>query len=197
MIALQEQIYRRLLSRDPGGMDLLMQEFFTPVYRLASLITGRAGRPEDVEEIAADAFAQAWDQIAEYDPNRTTLLNWVLMITKYIALDYRRKLIRRQSTPDGRSKLLPLDAGPEPVTPESPEGEAIRKEQAERLHQALDRLPEPARQLLVRRYFFGASITEIAEEEGLPRAVIDNRLTRARHALKAVLSGEEEGHEVV
>ncbi|HWI66378.1 MAG TPA: sigma-70 family RNA polymerase sigma factor [Symbiobacteriaceae bacterium] len=194
---MQDDLYLRLMRRDPSAMELLVRQFIAPVHRLAGLILGQTGTPEDVEEIASDAFARAWERIAEYDPERTTLASWVLMITKYTALDYRRRMVRRSYTADGQAKVIPLDAGPEPAAPNTPEEDLLRQDQSERVREALNRLPEAERTLLVRRYFLEEPITDIARDLGLTRTAMDNRLSRARQALKAQLADQKGVLEIV
>ena len=197
MISVQDDLRLLLLRRDPTAMELLVRQFIAPVHRLAVMVLGQAGSPEDVEEIASDVFARVWERIAEYDPERSTLLNWVLMITKYMALDYRRRLVRDRFTGGGDAKVIPLDAAPEPVAPSSPEEDALRQDRCASLRQAIDRLPESDRTLLVRRYFLEEPIADIARDLGLTRTAVDNRLSRARQALRAQLADQKEVLEIV
>lgn len=53
-------IHRLLLEQDPTGLDALVAQHSARVYRLAQVIVGRAGGPEDVEEATSDAFAATW-----------------------------------------------------------------------------------------------------------------------------------------
>lgn len=194
-------LHEGLQQRDPTALDRLIAEFSGPVLHLAGLILGQTGRPEDAEEVAADAFAAAWDRIGEFDPRRTNLKSWLLMLTKYAALDRRRQFLRQRYTLEGEARVIPLEAAPEPAEPETPEGELLRRDRQERLHQALGQLPAADRELLIRRYFLEETIPDMAREAGLSRSAIDNRLWRARQAVKALLADESEvqprGHEAL
>lgn len=181
-----------LCKRDPAALDLLLATYSDAVHHLARLILGQVGRAEDVEEVAGDVFAAAWDRAAEFDPGRTGMKSWLFMLTKYTALDRRRRLLRQRYTGDGEARLIPLSAAPVPVAPGLPEEDLLRREKQERLHQALTRLPKTDRDLLVRRYFFEEQIPDLAREWGLSRSGVDNRLWRARQALKRLLSDESE-----
>lgn len=186
-----EELHQFVRERAPDALDKLIDAHLDPVHRLVSLILGSLGSPEDVEEVVADTFTRAWNRAPEFDPGRTTLRSWLLMIAKYGALDRRRRLMRQRYTAAGEAKVLPLEASPEPVADASPEDETIRRESAERLHLALEQLPPDDRDLLVRRYFFEEPIADMARELGLTRTAIDNRLWRARQALKHVLAAQE------
>lgn len=185
-------LYEQLLRRDPRALDELVSQFIKPVHRLAALIIGETGSAQDVEEVTADAIRGAWERIGEFDPLRTTLLNWLLMLTKYAALDRRRRLLRSRFQPDGSARVVPLEAAPEPATACTPEDAALRSERSRRVHEALERLPAEQRDLLIRRYFYEVPIADLAAAMGLTRAALDNRLWRARQALKALLTDREE-----
>lgn len=173
--------------RDPAALQQLIAQMSGPVLHLVGMILGSLGRPEDVEEAAADVFTAVWQRIHQFDPARGSFRNWVLVLAKYISLDRRRQLLRRQSTPAGEAQVVPLQAIPEPPAPHSPEEQVVARDRQERLQQALARLPAAERELLIRRYFFEESIAELARGAGVSTGALYNRLWRARQQLKALL----------
>ncbi|MGE5674137.1 MAG: sigma-70 family RNA polymerase sigma factor [Mycobacterium leprae] len=181
-------MHHQLAAKAPGALDQLMAEHIDAVHRLVTLIIGAAGSPEDVEESVADAFTRAWHEAHRFDPSRSTLRSWLLMIAKYTALDHRRQLLRGRYGEGGEVRQIALEAAPDPADGTTPEAEALRSERSERLHHALEQLPAADRDLLIRRYFFDQSIAEIARELGLTRTAADNRLWRARQALRNALT---------
>lgn len=192
----EQTIHRQLLARDPAGLDALAGALAHRLYRLAEMALGGLGSAQDAEEVVSDALAAAWERAAEFDPQRSTLANWVLMLTKYAALDRRRALRRRTLDDMGRAKVIPLSAVPEAAEPEAtapPVNAAVvgHEEQAA-VHAALRRLPPAERELLIRRYFFEESVAEIARDLGLSRGALDTRLWRARQNLRRLLSDESE-----
>lgn len=194
----EQTIHRQLLARDPTGLDALADGLAHKLYRLAELALGGLGTAQDVEEVVSDALAAAWERAAEFDPERSTLANWVLMLAKYAALDRRRSLRRRTLDDMGRAKVIPLTAAPEATAPEAtaPPSDAavLAQEQRAAVHAALRRLPPAERELLIRRYFFEESVAEIARDLGLSRGALDTRLWRARQNLRRLLSDESEVH---
>jgi RNA polymerase sigma factor, sigma-70 family len=187
----EQTIHRLLLARDPTGLDLLVDLVAHKAYRLARMVLGGLGTEQDAEEVVSDALAAAWERVAEFDPARSTLTNWVLMRTKYAALDRRRMLRRRKLDAGGQSRVIPLGAAPEPAAPPSDEVVLAGEEQAA-LHAALRRLPEAERELLIRRYFFEEPLAEMARDLGITRGALDTRLWRARQSLKRLLNDESE-----
>lgn len=62
--------------------------------------------------------------------------------------------------------------------------ELERKEQMEKLHSALDRLPHTQKSLLIEVYFMEVKAVDIAAREGLDKSTISRRLKRAKESLK-------------
>jgi len=189
----EQRIHQQLLARDPAGLDALVNLLSHKAYRLAQLVLGGTGNEQDVEEVVSDALVEAWNRAAEFDPSRSTLTSWLLMLTKYAALDRRRALRRRSLDGDGLARVIPLAAAPEPVTAGS-EDLVLGGEEQAAVHEALRRLPEADRNLIIRRYFFEEPLAEMAQDLGLTRGALDTRLWRARQSLKRMLSNESEVH---
>lgn len=175
-----DPVYTGLLNRDPAALTALMEQHLNPVYALVSRILAGAGTAQDVEECASDAFYAAWKQIERYDPHRAPLRTWVLMHAKYVALQRRRQLTRRAESPEALSNE---PAAAEPL----PDEVLATSEERQELQQALETLPELDRQLVYRRYFLEEAITDLAAAFGLSRTAVDNRLWRARKALRSAL----------
>jgi len=189
----EQTIHRLLLARDPTGLDLLVDLVAHKAHRLARMVLGGLGTEQDAEEVVSDVLAAAWDRVAEFDPTRSTLTNWVLMLTKYAALDRRRRLRRRNLDAEGQGRVIPIATVPEPTAPPSDELVLAGEEQAA-LHAALRRLPEAERELLIRRYFFEEPLADMARDLGLTRGALDTRLWRARQNLRRLLNDESEVH---
>lgn len=189
----ERRIHRLLLARDPAGLDELTLLLGHKAYRLAQMILGGLGSAQDVEEVVSDALVAAWNRAAEFDPERSTLTNWLLMLTKYAALDRRRALRRQLLDADGEAKVIPLSAAPEPAVLAGEDLFLLSEDQAA-LHDALRRLPDADRELLIRRYFFEESPAEMARDLGLTRGALDTRLWRARQNLRRLLHEESEVH---
>jgi RNA polymerase sigma-70 factor (ECF subfamily) len=75
-----------------------------------------------------------------------------------------------------------LDARPDP------ERLAIARELGTLLETAIDRLPDGTREVFVLRQVEGMRTDEVADALGVSEAVVKTRLSRARRALRRVLS---------
>ena len=201
-----EALYRGLIDRDSRALEALISRYSREMSYFIRLVLDHAGTPQDVEECTNDLFIAVWQEIESYDPTRGSLRTWVTMRAKYIALDRRRQIQRRQAvsmtsldnsdhpgTRDGDG--FPIESSVTRLTETSMEGLLEQRERREELWHALESLTELDRVLVYMRYFKLASTEEICRKTGLTRHAIDTRLWRARKSLRDTL--EERVHEQV
>lgn len=192
-----DALYRGLLERDPRSLEALIRRYSREMSYFIRLVLDTYGTSQDAEECTNDLFVVAWQDIEGYDPQRATLHTWLTMRAKFIALDRRRQIQRRQlvvMSLDGGEAGAGRDgdaAGVEGAIARametSMEGVLEQRERREELRQALELLPELDRYLVYMRYFRLASTEEICAKTNLSRHAIDTRLWRARKALRDTL----------
>jgi RNA polymerase sigma-70 factor, ECF subfamily len=201
-----DALHRGLLTRDTHALEALIRRYSREMSYFIRLVLDNTGTPQDAEECTNDLFVAVWQEIESYDSRRGSLRTWLTMRAKYIALDRRRQIQRRQAvaiTSLDYSDAMGARDG-ETYAPEllasrtmenSMEGLLEQRERREELRQALEALSELDRLLVYMRYFRLASTEEICAKTGLSRHAIDTRLWRARKALRDTL--EELAHERV
>lgn len=209
-----EELAERLRQRDPDALETLISRYSREVFYFIRLVLDGVGVAQDAEECVNDLFVIVWQEIDTFDPERGTLRTWITMRAKYIALDRRRQLCRRQvlnvqsadehrqwSASDSSHRKMSGSGGLEsegrlalPPHPEaSMESLLEQSERREELRLALATLPELDRYLIYQRYFKFASTEELAAKTGLTRHAVDTRLWRARKNLREAL--REHAHE--
>jgi RNA polymerase sigma-70 factor (ECF subfamily) len=188
---------------DTRALETLIQRYAGEIYSLISLILGGLGSPQDAEELTSDLFVVAWRENEEYDAQRASFAHWLRMRAKYLALDRRRRLKRELArTTDELAEEMPTSSLTPPVArasaaagsadaSQSIEEIVEREERRQVLHRALASLPELDRQVVYRRYFRGEAVADIAASTGLTGRAVENRLWRARTALRAILVIQE------
>ncbi|WP_052890508.1 sigma-70 family RNA polymerase sigma factor [Thermogemmatispora carboxidivorans] len=210
-----EDLVQQLKERNPDALETLIARYSREIYYFIRLILNGVGVIQDAEECVNDLFVAAWQEIETFDASRGTLRTWLTMRAKYIALDRRRQLCRRQvhavqpaeengqwAAADGsggrkgnrwggqeQENRVPLPPHPDA----SMELLLEQNERREELRLALATLPELDRYLIYQRYFRFASTEELAARTGLTRHAVDTRLWRARKSLREAL--KEYAHE--
>jgi RNA polymerase sigma-70 factor (ECF subfamily) len=201
-----DALYNGVRARDSRALEALICRYAREMSYFIRLVLDSIGSLQDTEECVNDLFVAVWQEIGSFDPARGSLRTWMTMRAKYIALDRRRQIQRRQAI-----AVVSLDAGERggavdadgmlaefaahQVADSGMEGLIEQRERREELRQALEALPELDRLLVYMRYFRLASTEEICAKTGLSRHAIDTRLWRARKALRDAL--EELRHERV
>ncbi len=210
-----EDLVQQLLEHNPDALETLISRYSREIYYFTRLVLDGVGVAQDAEECVNDLFVAAWQEIDSFDARRGTLRTWLTMRAKYIALDRRRQLCRRQthnvqSADENRQWLAADGSGGRktygwggyehenrvalPPHPEaSMEHLLEQNERREELRLALATLPELDRYLVIQRYFRFASTEELATKTGLTRHAVDTWLWRARKSLREAL--KEHAHE--
>jgi RNA polymerase sigma factor (sigma-70 family) len=191
-----------LRQRDQAMLEAVVARYSREIFYFIRMILMNVGAVQDVEECVNDLFVSVWQDFDAFDPARGSFRTWLTMRAKYLALDRRRHLLRRQVA---TVELMNLDAehdaeaagnstewadrqrAQEHWASESLDTLLEKREEHARLHAALIDLPVLDRQLVYLRYFGLKSTEEIAAQTGLSKHAVDTRLWRARKHLKETL----------
>ena len=126
----------------------------------------------EAEDITQNVFAKLIHAIKKYEQRAVPFTAWILRVARNAALDHMRA---RRATPceeirledDGRSE--------------------VAAERGRDLRQALKRLPDDQREVLVLRHVVGLSPTEIASTLGKSESSVHGLHHRGRRTLKSAL----------
>jgi RNA polymerase sigma-70 factor, ECF subfamily len=186
--AARDKVLAALLSSAAAGDAKAFEQFYNATVRYAMAVARRiAGN--HAEDVLADAYFQAWQAAAQFDPARGSPLAWLVTIARSRALDrLRQETLRHGGLPGApdSERLDAPDAAPGP-------DELLESVQAHsRLHGALAQLSANERGVLGLAYFRDCSQTEVAAITGLPLGTVKSLMTRAQHKLRAVLQEERQ-----
>lgn len=138
------------------------------------------GDAQLAEEAAQETFVRAWQHRERFDPSLGSMRTWLFAIERRLVIDLARSRAIRRTEP------LPPD------TAEVEDGIA-RAMQAWQVEEAIRRLRDEHRHVLVEIYYLGRPSRSVADELGIPDGTVRSRLFYALKALKLVL--EEMGWE--
>ena len=168
----------RLFVSDAGlerEFEQRLAEASTLAFRVAY---GVLRSREDAEDVAQEAAVRAYRSFASLR-NRDSFRGWLVRTAWRLALDRRRSDRRRGA----REQAVVAVADPPPST----EAIAAARQAQERVWQALDRLPEKLRIVVVLGAVEGHDTREVAALLGLPEGTVKSRLFRARQQLTEIL----------
>lgn len=147
------------------------------LYGFALRSLGDAGL---AEEAVQETFVRAWRAGERFDPEIASLRTWLFAILRNVVIDLGRARAARPK--------LASDAGVEPAV--EPLEQALLSWQVE---EAMRRIGEDHRRVLVETHYRGRPYAEVAEELGVPEGTVKSRVYYGLRALRVVL--EEMGYE--
>ena len=144
------------------------------VYRLAFRLTGDA---DLAREFTQDTFVRAFGQLSRFRGD-SALSTWLHRITVTVVANAMRKVKRFRERETDLEDVHPLGSDSMGVDP------VLR----ERLHRAIDQLPEIYRTTVIMHDIEGYTHTEIAEVLGVAEGTCKSRLSQARAQLRVALA---------
>jgi RNA polymerase sigma-70 factor, ECF subfamily len=160
---------------DVSALHYLYVRFADDVYGYIRSIVRDSHEAEDITQ---NVFAKLMTAIRHYEPRDVPFAAWILRVARNAALDHIRA--RRQ---------IPF----EEVRTDDKGHEELGSDRSRALRDALARLPEDQREVLVLRHLAGLAPREIAERLGKSDASVHGLHHRGRTALKRALRELEAG----
>ncbi len=162
----------------------LYERTHLPVYRFAYALHG--GPAADVEDIAAETFARAWNGRARFRGTEHAAMGWLLTIARNLVIDTQRTEHRRPSP-------LAIDQlERQPRADVVVEHAVLHHEQQRVLLAALHTLPVEEREMIVLHYVLGWQVKRIAAHYRMRPNTATVKLRRALERLRHQLRDEME-----
>jgi RNA polymerase sigma-70 factor (ECF subfamily) len=168
-------------AKEPDAFAVVYDRHGGAAYSLAHRIVGDPGMAEDVTQ---EAFLSIWRSTARFDSARGSVRGWVLGVVRNRAIDALRRAARPAPKLDFDDEAV-LETQP---AAQRTEAEAIRRETAGHLRQALGLLPREQSQVIELAYFGGFSHSEIADMLGAPIGTIKGRMRLGLEKIRASLA---------
>lgn len=151
------------------------QEAFTRLYdRFADRVFGLIRRvvrdPSQSEEVAQEAFLEAWRQATRYDESKGSVASWLLTLAHRRAVDRVRA---EQARRDRQTRAAQREQGPDFDAVAEQVDRTLEHEQVRR---ALGQLTDLQRQAIELAYYGGRTYREVAELLDTPLPTIKTRL---------------------
>lgn len=168
-----QDLIRQAIAGDHGAFGALVDRYGAAVY---ARISRRVRDPDDVDDLVQDVFLTAYRRLDRIrDPDRFSA--WINTVAdNRVRQWYRRWYVQL------RWEALLNGAGEE--WRDEADDAAQMQELSRMLRQALRRLSEAHRQVIVHHYFRGYTYQETAGLLGIEVNTVRSRLQKARHRLR-------------
>lgn len=173
------QLIRAACQGEAAAYGTLVRKYQA---RLCTSLTHLCGSLDDAEDVAQEAFVQAYVKLRSF-AGGSSFYTWLYRIAVNAAISRKRRR-REQTSVDSQREQLglePQDDG------ERADERLLREERAVMVQRALGKLSDEHRTILVLREIDDYDYDEIARVLELPVGTVRSRLHRARLQLKEQL----------
>lgn len=170
-------ILKGMRADNTSCYEQLIDKYSAYIIRVVIKVAGNRLGKEDVEELCSDVFIKMWE-----DRHKMNISEGKLKA--YIGSMARNKTINRLRS-KGNYELLPL--GEDGIEYETPESSLIQEEDTRLINEVVGTLPEPDREIFIRRYFYMEKVIDIAARLGLNAQTVATKLFRGKKKLETAL----------
>ena len=180
----EQAMWRVQMQDDAEAFAILVERWEGPIQNLCTRMLGDSHRGED---LAQEAFAKVFARRKEYEP-RGKFSTFLWRVALNLCYDELRRRERRRET----SLDIELDNEDEAYATDepTPDTSLARAETAERVRDALMRISETYRSVLILRHYEDSKFREIAEVLGIPEGTVKSRMAEGLSQLARLLEAE-------
>lgn len=182
----EQAMWRVQMQDDAEAFAVLVERWEGPIQNLCTRMLGDAHRGDD---LAQEAFARVFAKRKEYQARGkfSTFLWRVALNLCYDEL--RRRDRRRETSLEGAFDHGEVDCATEDLPPDR---SLARQETAERVRNALMKISEAYRSVLVLRHYEDLKFREIADVLGIPEGTVKSRMAEGLSQLAHLLESRSE-----
>ena len=162
---MENKIIKLIKKKDHRGIDYIVDLYSDKISYIVNSILNGYSNKEDIEECISDVFISVYNDIHTYDNKKGKFETFVFIKAKYIALDYKRKIIKKKEYEKIKEdRLLKIN---ENIAYESAEKEVIKKEKLKDIANFINNFKEPDKTYFYLKYFINMESKEIAKKYNL------------------------------
>jgi RNA polymerase sigma-70 factor (ECF subfamily) len=178
------ELLRRVGQGDRVSFEALYDRISGVLFSAAYRVLNNQAAAEDVLQ---DVFIQIWEKAPVYNPALGKPLTWALTLTRNKAIDRLRSTQRRNRLQDDAQRESELF---EQFDDRSSFDAFASAETNQLVREAIQKLSEDQREVIVLAFFSSMTQTEIAERLKLPLGTIKARIRRGMMKLRDLIDPE-------
>jgi RNA polymerase sigma-70 factor (ECF subfamily) len=170
-----QEMIAQIGRRDQSAFSALYDRLSGPLYSLAFKMLGDAS---DSQDALQEVFVQIWSRASTYDPEKSSVFSWAVLLTRSRAIDRLRARDRRLRVVVESTAENTVAEATDASTVESAADTANKKDEAAHVRSLLNNLPEDQRQAIELAFFGHRTHHEIAAQLGQPLGTVKARIRR-------------------
>jgi RNA polymerase sigma-70 factor (ECF subfamily) len=169
----EDNILEQLKNKNHKALEYIIYTYSNLIFKVVINVLGESNR-EAASECINDILLIVWNKHHLYDPKKATLKNWILAVSKYKAIDYKRN-INRANNIQFEEYMLSDER--------DIENDYILKEKKQQLLKLLESESKTDREIFIRKYIFDEHIDLLTKKFNLSKGAVYNRLWRTRNSI--------------
>jgi RNA polymerase sigma-70 factor (ECF subfamily) len=174
-----DDLVRGARSGDTDAFAGLFEHFHGPVFRY---LLARLGNRSEAEDMASEVFVEAARRVRDFDGGGAAFAGWLFTIARHDLLDRGRAQKRRV--------VEPVPDPPDLETSPDPADSVIDRLEAAHVRDAMEKLTDDQREVVLLKFAAGLSNEETAAVTGKPIGAVKSLQHRGLGALRRILEGE-------
>ena len=175
-------LVRDIAAGSEDSLGLLFDRYSGLLLALSARILGGTTEAEDAVQ---DTLLQVWRQAERYDPRRSSVSTWLVLLNRSRCIDR----LRSRNAGARAVDRLEFETGNPHESPEAP-GAVWNGERRQRVRRELAQLPAEQKEVLQLAFYEGLSQSEIAAKTGIPLGTVKTRTLLAMRKLRSALRQE-------
>lgn len=177
---MQEVLNEDLINRAKEGelvvVSVIYERYQQGIFRY---LYYRVGDQQTAEDLTSEVFLRMIEALENYNHKKSSFQAWLFQIARNLSIDHYRKTKHQKNVP--LEDNFSVEEG-EPL-------EIVTRElTSEKLHQALTKLPDNQRDVIVMRFISGLPIGEVAQSLHKSEDSIKGLQRRGLLALREILN---------
>jgi len=177
MVRITESNYIALMKK--GSQNALKYFIEQHGWRIKAIVQKKLNQfPNEQEDCMNEIFYAIWSNVKKYDPEKGTFNTWIAAVSKYVILNYFRKLKNTFFEEPLEQENFGNDTGM---------FDTINSLENEGFEELISCLPEKDRKLFRMLYLQEKSSLEICRSTGMKKENVYNRVSRGKRKIKLFL----------
>lgn len=169
----EQNVVQQIKRKNEKSLDFILSEYGWIIKTVSKKHLSLY--PDLQEECMNDVLLAIWEKIDSYNSGKSTLKNWIAGITRYKAIDCKRKYLRCL-------KEIPLEAAEE--MPSSMQAEMLEQEISEEIEEILSCLADNDKILFRRLFLKEETVESVAADLKVNKSVLYNRISRGKKKIQ-------------